>query len=293
MANIIQKATTGADKPTETKAKQSLNTMLNAFLDREGMNKRFNELLGKRTPQFVSSLVTLINATPQLQKAFYEAPITIVQSALKAATHDLPIDPSLGYAYIVPFNNKQSDGSKRAEAQFILGYKGMIQLALRTGVYKTINVSDVRVGEVQSYDRLKGEIDIKWIEDDDEREQTPIAGYAGYYKLINGTEHTIYMTVKQIDAHEKKHRKGQYRGKGWNDDYDAMCQKTVLRKLLSKWGIMSIDYRTADAATIAAAEAIAKNQLDDEDIIPVDNFEVSEDSGVQPPENTQETLAEE
>lgn len=293
MANIIQKATTGADKPTETKAKQSLNTMLNAFLDREGMNKRFNELLGKRTPQFVSSLVTLINATPQLQKAFYEAPITIVQSALKAATYDLPIDPSLGYAYIVPFNNKQSDGSKRAEAQFILGYKGMIQLALRTGVYKTINVSDVRVGEVQSYDRLKGEIDIKWIEDDDEREQTPIAGYAGYYKLINGTEHTIYMTVKQIDAHEKKHRKGQYRGKGWNDDYDAMCQKTVLRKLLSKWGIMSIDYRTADASTIAAAEAIAKNQLDDEDIIPVDNFEVSEDSGVQPPENTQETLAEE
>ena len=293
MANIIQKATTGADKPTETKAKQSLNTMLNAFLDREGMNKRFNELLGKRTPQFVSSLVTLINATPQLQKAFYEAPITIVQSALKAATYDLPIDPSLGYAYIVPFNNKQSDGSKRAEAQFILGYKGMIQLALRTGVYKTINVSDVRVGEVQSYDRLKGEIDIKWIEDDDEREQTPIAGYAGYYKLINDTEHTIYMTVKQIDAHEKKHRKGQYRGKGWNDDYDAMCQKTVLRKLLSKWGIMSIDYRTADAATIAAAEAIAKNQLDDEDIIPVDNFEVSEDSGVQPPENTQETLAEE
>lgn len=293
MANIIQKATTGADKPTETKAKQSLNTMLNAFLDREGMNKRFNELLGKRTPQFVSSLVTLINATPQLQKAFYEAPITIVQSALKAATYDLPIDPSLGYAYIVPFNNKQSDGSKRAEAQFILGYKGMIQLALRTGVYKTINVSDVRVGEVQSYDRLKGEIDIKWIEDDDEREQTPIAGYAGYYKLINGTEHTIYMTVKQIDAHEKKHRKGQYRGKGWNDDYDAMCQKTVLRKLLSKWGIMSIDYRTADAVTIAAAEAIAKNQLDDEDIIPVDNFEVSEDSEVQPPENTQETLAEE
>lgn len=293
MANIIQKATTGADKPTETKAKQSLNTMLNAFLDREGMNKRFNELLGKRTPQFVSSLVTLINATPQLQKAFYEAPITIVQSALKAATYDLPIDPSLGYAYIVPFNNKQSDGSKRAEAQFILGYKGMIQLALRTGVYKTINVSDVRVGEVQSYDRLKGEIDIKWIEDDDEREQTPIAGYAGYYKLINGTEHTIYMTVKQIDAHEKKHRKGQYRGKGWNDDYDAMCQKTVLRKLLSKWGIMSIDYRTADAATIAAAEAIAKNQLDDEDLIPIDNFEMSEDSEVQPPENTQETLAEE
>lgn len=269
MSNTIQKAT-GADKPQE-KAKQSLNTMLNAFLDREGMNKRFHELLGKRTPQFVSSLVSLINATPQLQKAFYEAPITIVQSALKAASYDLPIDPALGYAYIVPFNNKQPDGTKRAEAQFILGYKGMIQLALRTGVYKTINVSDVRVGEVKSYDRLKGEIDIDWIEDDEEREQTPIAGYVGYYKLINGTEHTLYMTIKQIDAHEKKHRKGQYRGKGWNDDYDAMCQKTVLRKLISKWGIMSIDYQTANAATVAAADAIAKNQLDDDDLIQLDD----------------------
>ena len=269
MSNTIQKAT-AADKPQE-KAKQSLNTMLNAFLDREGMNKRFHELLGKRTPQFVSSLVSLINATPQLQKAFYEAPITIVQSALKAASYDLPIDPALGYAYIVPFNNKQPDGTKRAEAQFILGYKGMIQLALRTGVYKTINVSDVRVGEVKSYDRLKGEIEIDWIEDDEEREQTPIAGYVGYYKLINGTEHTLYMTIKQIDAHEKKHRKGQYRGKGWNDDYDAMCQKTVLRKLISKWGIMSIDYQTANAATVAAADAIAKNQLDDEDLIQLDD----------------------
>lgn len=269
MSNTIQKAT-AADKPQE-KAKQSLNTMLNAFLDREGMNKRFHELLGKRTPQFVSSLVSLINATPQLQKAFYEAPITIVQSALKAASYDLPIDPALGYAYIVPFNNKQPDGTKRAEAQFILGYKGMIQLALRTGVYKTINVSDVRVGEVKSYDRLKGEIEIDWIEDDEEREQTPIAGYVGYYKLINGTEHTLYMTIKQIDAHEKKHRKGQYRGKGWNDDYDAMCQKTVLRKLISKWGIMSIDYQTANAATVAAADAIAKNQLDDEDLIQLED----------------------
>lgn len=289
MARIIQKATTTEEKPAEVKAKQSLNAMLNAFLDREGMNKRFNELLGKRTPQFISSLVSLINASPQLQTAFCQAPITVVQSALKAATYDLPIDPSLGYAYIVPFNNKQPDGTKRAEAQFILGYKGMIQLALRTGVYKTINVCDVRMGEVQSYDRLKCEIDIRWIDDEEEREQTPISGYVGYYKLINGTEHTIYMTLKQIDSHEKKHRKGQYRGKGWNDDYEAMCQKTVLRKLISKWGIMSIDYQSANAQTLVAAEAIARNQLDDEDFITLDESSVEiqsteETSEVEPTE---------
>ena len=293
MANIIQKATTGADKPTETKAKQSLNTMLNAFLDREGMRKRFDELLGERAPQFISSIVTLMTSTPQLQQAFYDAPMTIVQSALKAATYDLPIDPSLGLAYIVPFNNKQPDGTFRAEAQFIMGYRGLYNLARRTNEYLTINVSNVRAGEFKGANYLTGEIDFDWIQDVDEREKAPIIGYSAYIKFLNGGTQQVYMTLSQIDAHEKKHRKGKYRSKGWNDNYEAMCEKTVLKKVLSKWGIISIDYKTAPASVIAAAEAIAKNQLDDEDLIPIDNFEVSEDSEVPPPENTQETQAEE
>lgn len=274
MAGAIQKATENKVSK-DNAAKMSINVMMSSLLDREGMRKRFDELLGKRSPQFISSIVSLVNSDVNLQKAFNEAPMTIIQAALKAATYDLPIDPNLGYAYIMPFNNsiKNADGSftKRMEATFILGYKGMHQMALRTGVYKVINVLDVREGELKKYNRLTEEIEFDFIEDDEEREKTPIIGYAGYYKLINGTEKTIFMTKKQIEAHERKYRKGQYMGKGWRDDFDAMALKTVYRKLIGKWGLMSIDYRTADKETVALATAIAEDGNDS--IIDIDTID--------------------
>ena len=209
MAGKIQRAVQGANSVPQVQgaAGKGVAALMNSMLDSEGYRRRFDELLGTRAPQFVSSIVSLVNADENLQKVFYQAPVTIIQSALKAATFDLPIDPNLGYAYIVPFNNKR-DGKKRMEATFIMGYKGMNQLALRTGVYKTINVIDVREGELKSYNRLTEEIELDFIEDDEEREALPIIGWVGYFKLINGTEKTIYMTRKQIEAHEKKHRKG-------------------------------------------------------------------------------------
>lgn len=242
MANIIQKAT--AEKP----AKQpSVNALMNSFLDGEGLRKRFDDLLGKRAPQFISSIVSMVNADNNMQQAFYESPMTVIQAALKAATFDLPIDQSLGYAYIVPFKNFKKDlGTKKMEATFILGWKGMHQLALRTGAYKTINVVDIREGELKSYNRLTEEVNIDFIEDEEERESKPIIGYVGYYRLVNGAEKTIYMSVKAIEQHEKKFRKGQYQGKGWRDDWDAMARKTVYRRLIGKWGVMSINYQTAD-----------------------------------------------
>ena len=156
MAGIIQ--ATQANKP-EVKQQQSINAIMNSVLDKEGMRKRFDELLGERTPQFLSSIVSLVNADKNLQRAMMESPMTIIQSALKAATFDLPIEPSLGYAYIVPFNNSYKDESgnwhKRAEAQFITGYKGLIQLCLRTGAYSRVpDAVDVRQGELVRYDRL-------------------------------------------------------------------------------------------------------------------------------------------
>lgn len=282
MAGAIQKATENkVQAGKDNAAKMSINVMMASLLDREGMRKRFDELLGKRSPQFISSIVSLVNSDVNLQKAFNEAPMTIIQAALKAATYDLPIDPNLGYAYIMPFNNsiKNADGSfsKRTEATFILGYKGMHQMALRTGVYKVINVLDVREGELKKYNRLTEEIEFDFIEDDEEREKTPIIGYAGYYKLINGTEKTIYMTKKQVEAHERKHRKGQYMGKGWRDDFDAMALKTVYRKLIGKWGLMSIDYRTADKETVALATAIAEDGNDNIIDLDVDGFTIEEE----------------
>ena len=282
----IQKAQekqTALQEQTKKAAKASINVMMSSILDREGMRKRFDELLGKRSPQFISSVVSLVNADANLQKAFNEAPMTIIQSALKAATYDLPIDPNLGYAYIVPFNNsvRNADGSysKRTEATFILGYKGMHQMALRTGAYKTINVLDVREGELKSYNRLTEEAVFEFIEDEEQREQLPVIGYAGYYRLMNGTEKTIYMTKKQIEAHEKKHRKGANMGKGWREDFDSMALKTVYRKLIGKWGLMSIDYRTADKETMELATAIAEDRLNDDNIIDIgdDAFTVQQD----------------
>lgn len=247
---------------------KSLAVMMNDLLEQQGVRGRINELLGKRAPQFVGSLVSLVNANSSMQAVFREAPVTIIQAALRAATYDLPIDTSLGYAYILPFKNKQENGSYRNEAQFILGYKGMYQLAMRTGVYKKLNVTDVREGELKSYDRLTEDIELEFIENEEERNKLPIIGYCGYFRLVNGMEKTIYMTVTALEAHELANRKGKFMGKGWRDNKDAMCRKTILRQLIGKWGIMSIDYQTATPDMIATAEHIAKNGFDDEDNVP-------------------------
>lgn len=246
----------------QPQAKESTAALMNMLLSKEGYQKRFDELLGKRSPQFISSIVSLMNADSALMDAFHDAPVTIIQSALQAASFDLPINPALGYAYIVPFRNSKRN---RIEASFIMGYKGMLQLALRTGVYKRINVVDVRAGELKSYDRLREDIELEFIEDEDEREKAPIIGYVGYFQMINGMEKTIYMTVKQLEAHEKKFRHGNYMSRGWKENPDAMMRKTVLRKLIGKWGLMSVTYQSADPSVLRAAQAIATGTFDDED----------------------------
>ena len=259
--NKIQKAV--QQQAPEAKAQQSVNTMLNGILDGEKMRRRFDELLGKRTPQFLSSLVSMINDNPDLQAAFYANSMSVIKSALQAASYDLPIDPSLGYAYIVPYKNKG-----KPTATFIIGYKGMVQLCLRTGAYKCVpDAVDVREGELVSYNRLTGEAVFNWIEDEDEREKLPVVGYAGYFQLKNGAEKTIFMTVKQIEKHEQKNRKGDYKGKGWRENFDAMARKTVIRRLCSKYALMSIEYQdNADRNTMNLATALATNDFPEETV---------------------------
>lgn len=274
MEGIIQKQTAMQKAPQQKQ--MSVTALVNSMLDKDGMRKRFDELLGKRTPQFVSSIVSMVNADKNLQQAFYESPMTVIQASLKAAMFDLPIDQSLGYAHIVPFKNYKKDlGAKKMEATFILGWKGMHQLALRTGAYKTINVVDVREGELKSYNRLTEEIKIDFIEDEDARDALPIIGYVGYYRLVNGAEKTVYMSTKSIAAHEKKFRKGDFQGKGWRDDWDAMARKTVYRILIGKWGVMSIDYQTRGEGE-QLADAIAAD-IQEEDLI--DGTVVDESTG--------------
>ena len=295
MANKIQNQIAKVEEnKLQAQGKQTVNQLMNAMLDGEKLRGRFDELLGKRAPQFISSLVSLVNADVNMQQAFYEAPMTVVQSALKAASFDLPIDQNLGYAYIVPFKNSKKDANgnwyKQTEASFILGWKGMHQLALRTGAYKTINVIDIREGELKNYNRLTEEVVIDFIEDEDERETRKIIGYVGYYRLVNGAEKTIYMTIKQIENHEKKNRKGEYMGKGWREDFDAMARKTVYRRLIGKWGVMSIDYQNHGEAMDLANQIQEEHDLEyapigadfvDADVVDIAEGEVlgGEDNG--------------
>lgn len=283
MANNKIQAAIQQNSP-EAQAKKSVKLQVNEILDGEKYRKRFDELLGKRSAQFTASLVNMINDNPDLHDAFNQSPLSVIKSALQAASYDLPIDPALGFAYIVPFNNSVKDAngntSYKKQAQFIIGYKGLIQLCLRTGAYQCVpDAVDVREGELVSYNRLTGDAEFAWIEDEDERENLPIIGYAGYFRLKNGAEKTIYMTIKQIDAHEKKNRKGQYKGKGWRENYDAMARKTVIRRLCSKYALMSIQYQeTANSDTMKLATALTENEYPDAIPDVSDNDYVVDDS---------------
>lgn len=211
---------------------------LKGLLNTPTMKKKFDEVLDKKAPQFMSSLLNLYNGDPGIQAA---EPLSIVSSALVAATLDLPIDKNLGYAWIVPFYDSKK-GHKAA--QFQLGYKGYIQLALRTGQYKAINVIEVREGELIKWNRLTEEVEL----DLEGATSEKVVGYCGYFKLINGFEKTVYWTRGEVEAHRIKHNKMKDKkalNNVWKSDYDAMAMKTVLRNMLGKWGILSIELQKA------------------------------------------------
>ena len=264
---IQEMAARAEGAPQQRAAGGTVLALFNSLLDREGYRRRFDELLGKGTPQFLSALVSVVNGSDSLKQVVLSAPITIIQAALQAAMYDLPIDPGLGYAYIVPFRVKRIvNGVEvyRQEASFVLGYRGMVQLALRTGAYRRLNVIDIREGEIKKYDRLRDDIAIDFVEDDEEREKLPVVGYAAYMQLANGMEKLVYKTVEQIRAHEARHRKGKAMGAIWRTDFDAMGRKTVLRELIGKWGLMSIVYRYApDKQSVDAAAALLEDTKED------------------------------
>ena len=199
---------------------------LKALLASESVKKRFDEIMGKRAPQFMSSIINLVNSDANLQKC---DPMTVISAAMVAATLDLPIDKNLGYAWVVPYGNK---------AQFQLGYKGYVQLALRTGKYRAINAIPIRKGELIKWNPLTEEL----VVDFEQRKSDAIIGYAGYFELVNGFRKTVYWSREEIEAHRKRFSKSDF---GWKNDYDAMALKTVIRNMLSKWGILSIEMQEA------------------------------------------------
>lgn len=200
--------------------------MIKNLLNSEDIKRRFTEVLKDKAPQYMSSIINLINSDNNLMEC---EPMTVIASCMVAATLDLPIDKNLGYAWIIPYKKK---------ATFQLGYKGYIQLALRTAQYKSINVIRVHEGELKSWNLLTEELVI----DFNNKQSDAVIGYAGYFELLNGFRKCVYWSREKIEEHKKKYSKSDF---GWNNDYNAMAEKTLIRNMLSKWGILSIEMQKA------------------------------------------------
>lgn len=223
-----------APAPSQERTIQQTLT-LSTMLSQGSIRKRFEDVLGKKAPGFISSILALQTFNKQIKDA---DPRSVISAAAIAATLDLPINPNLGFAHIVPYR----DHGGAPIAQFQMGWKGFVQLAIRTGLYKTINATEIYEGELISYNRLSSE----FIIDDTKRTSDKIVGYVAYFKLLSGFEKTLYMTVEQVRKHAQKYSKSYSRpGTPWQINFDAMAIKTVVKLLLSKWGILSIEMQRA------------------------------------------------
>ena len=195
----------------------------------EGVKNRFQEMLGKRAPAFISSVISAVSGNQALSEC---EPMSVFSSAAVAASMDLPINSSLGLAHIVPY---------KGVAQFQIGWKGFIQLALRSGQYKTINATQIYDGQIKDENPFTGEIEFQR-----EKKSEKVIGYLLYFRLLNGFEKYYYMTTEECQAHGKKYSASFKKNFGnWVEDFDAMALKTVVKMGLSKYGILSVDMQKA------------------------------------------------
>ena len=214
------------------------------------VKSKFREVLGKNAEGFVGSLLSLVKNNELLLKA---APNTVIAAAMQAATLKLPINQNLGLAYIVPYWNSKA---KENQAQFQMGWKGLVQLAERTGQYKTINASVVYEGQIEDIDFITGNI-IRGRKISD-----TVVGYVAYIEFLNGFSKTFYMSKEEVEAHASKYSQSYRKGYGvWKDNFDAMALKTVIKLLISKYGIMSIEMESSSLArALAADQAIMESE---------------------------------
>lgn len=213
---------------------------LTAYLTHDAVKEQINKVIGgKDGDKFISSIVSAVQTNPTLQECTNQS---ILSGALLGQSLNLSPSPQLGQYYLVPYNNK---GVK--EAQFQLGYKGMVQLAIRSGQYKRLNALAIKEGELIKYDPLNEEIEVKLIDDELARERAKTIGYYAMYELINGFKKSMYWSRQKMEAHAMRYSKGYQAKKGytfWEKDFDGMALKTMYRRLLST-APMSIEMQTA------------------------------------------------
>lgn len=279
-----------------------------SFLMGDAIKKKINETVGGANGQrFITSILSAVSTNPALQECEHSS---IISAAFLGEALKLSPSPQLGQYYMVPFNKKSYDANGKEitikVAQFQLGYKGYIQLAERTGVYRTINVLAIKEGELIKYDPLNETIEVNLIEDDELREQTPTVGYYAMFEYLNGFRKTMYWSKKKMlshaDTYSKAFSKEAYQklqeGKipqkdlwkyssFWYKDFDGMAYKTMLRQLISKWGIMSIEMQEAYAKDMAEIKMDGDyNYIESNEEIEIPNKIIEAETSQNEQENT-------
>lgn len=270
-------------------------TPFTVAIQSSGYKNLVNNTLGdpKRAAKFVAAITSAVSVNPSLQECDAG---TILSAGLLGEGLNLSPSPQLGQYYLVPFNDNKNG---RKVAQFQLGYKGYIQLAIRSGQYKKLNVLAIKDGELIKFDPLNEEIEVKLIEDEEEREAAKTIGYYAMFEYTNGFKKAMYWSKKKMEAHAIKYSQGYAsdvrNGKKWtfwSKDFDGMAYKTMLRQLISKWGIMSIEMQSAIDADMAVINNDGtKDYVDNEPAGTEQNF-VEADAEVvsKPPQDPQTAL---
>jgi recombination protein RecT len=242
---------------------QTKQLTVKSFFENDNVKKKFADLLGKKAQGFITSVLQVVSSNDLLIKA---TPESVYNAAATAATLELPINNNLGFAYILPYNQKQKDGSFKTVAQFQLGYKGFIQLAQRSGQFKTISATAIYEGQLIGENPLLGfEFDFK------AKKSNVVIGYAAYFSLLNGFEKTLYMPIENVKAHSIKYSQTAKKGFGlWKDSFDDMAIKTVIKLLLSKFAPLSIEMQKAVIYDQAVIEDNGEATYVDHEIVDID-----------------------
>ena len=234
---------------------------------------------GDRSQGFITAVVSAVSNNPALAKCDNS---TLLSAALQGEALKLSPSQQLGHYYIVPYEDNKNN---RTVAQFQIGWKGIIQLAIRSGQYRTINVMALKTGELKSYNQMTEQIEVELIEDDEVRENTETIGYYAALEYLNGFRKSIYWSKKKMEIHAQKYSKGyagdKKRGSSytfWSKSFDEMAMKTMLRQLLTKWGLMSIEIERAIEVDQAVIEEKKIRFVDNEDIEPLQEDKKAGDS---------------
>lgn len=255
-------------------SKASATTGIASFMTSDAVRENIESVVGSKDAQkFISSVVSAVQTNPQLAQCTNKSLLSV---ALLGHSLNLPQSPQMGFFYFVPYKNKQGV----YEATFQLSWRGYYQLALRSGQYKKIHVTDVRDGELREYDPLNETIEFNPITDIDERESKAVVGYYATFEMANGFKKFLYWTKKHLEEHAKKYSisyksdlKYNSNKSLWSTDFDAMARKTMLRLLLSRYGIMSVDLEKAyindEAVPEEGVPDYVDNKQEDAEVIDV------------------------